>query len=178
MPDRNAGPAGTGENTMRQALLIVDVQRTFSPPEWLVEGVRALARTMASVAVVEHHDEAITPFQRQLGWHPSTADPSLVEADRVVVKYGYLPPAAAIDHLRALYLDRVLVCGLQTECCVLAAGFALFDAGLNPYLVEDLTVGSSLDRSGNLGSSLWRHHFRNTVFARDIMSGPVRAADE
>lgn len=159
---------------MFQALLVVDVQRTFSPPEWLVEGVRALACAMPSVALVEHHDEAITPFQRQLGWHPSTADPSLVEADHVFVKYGYLPPAAAIDHLRAMRPDRVLVCGLQTECCVLAAGFALFDAGLNPCLVEDLTVGSSLDRSGDLGRSLWRHHFRNALLARDILSGSVR----
>lgn len=42
----------------------------------------------AFVAIVEHHDEAITPFQRQLGWHLSTADPSLVEAERVFMGSG------------------------------------------------------------------------------------------
>jgi nicotinamidase-related amidase len=64
-----------------------------------------------------------------------------------------------IDHLLSLKLDRVLVCGIQADTCVLAAGFALFDAGLHPTLLPWLTVGSSLDRSGELGARLWKHHF-------------------
>ncbi|MGG2477835.1 hydrolase, partial [Rhizobium sp. BR5] len=59
----------------------------------------------------------------------------------------------------SLKLDRVLVCGIQADTCVLAAGFALFDAGLHPTLLPWLTVGSSLDRSGELGAKLWKHHF-------------------
>jgi hypothetical protein len=35
----------------------------------------------------------------------------------------------------------------------------LFDAGLRPTLLQWLTIGSSLDRSGGLGARLWRHHF-------------------
>jgi nicotinamidase-related amidase len=58
-----------------------------------------------------------------------------------------------------LKVDRVLVCGIQADTCVLAAGFALFDAGLHPTLLKWLTVGSSLDRSGELGARLWEHHF-------------------
>jgi nicotinamidase-related amidase len=58
-----------------------------------------------------------------------------------------VPFADSIDYLKRLKLDRVLVCGLQTENCCLTAGFALFDAGLQPTLLTDLTVGSSLDRS-------------------------------
>ena len=41
----------------------------------------------------------------------------------------------------------------------LAAGFALFDAGLHPTLIPWLSIGSSLDRSGELGARLWLHHF-------------------
>lgn len=144
---------------MRQALLIIDIQPSFSPPDWLVEGVRRLLPRMASVATVERHDEARTPFQRQLGWAPGPADACLLPVDRVFIKHGYLPSAETIEHLRALGPERVLVCGLQTETCVLAAGFMLFDAGLTPTLLSDLTVGSSLDRSGKLGTDLWRHHF-------------------
>jgi hypothetical protein len=33
-------------------------------------------------------------------------------------------------------------------------GFALFDAGLHPALLKWLTIGSSLDRSGELGARL------------------------
>jgi nicotinamidase-related amidase len=144
---------------MRQALLVIDVQPSFSPPEWLVRDLSALAPTMPSVATVERHNEGVTPFERQLGWKPAVSDDCLVPTDKVFVKHGYLPPAELIPHLRALQVERVLVCGLQTDTCVLAAGFMLFDAGLHPSLLSWLTVGSSLDRTGELGARLWRHHF-------------------
>ncbi len=146
---------------MRQALLVVDVQPCFAPPAWLVDGIRALLGTMPSVATVERHDEGRTPFVRQLGWAPGGSDESLVETNRIFIKHGYCPTPETVDYLQALRPDRVLVCGMQTDTCVMAAGFALFDAGLQPTLRADLTVGSSLDRSGALGVRLWRHHFRH-----------------
>lgn len=155
---------------MRQVLLIVDVQSTFSPPEWLVDGVRALSERILTIASVELHDEGITPFQKQLGWHPAAEDESLVEADRVFVKHGYGQTGETIEYIKQLGVERVLVCGIQTETCVLAAGFALFDAGLTPTLVTDLTVGSSLDRSGQLGIKLWEHHFRQVTTRAEILA--------
>ena len=148
---------------MRQALLVIDVQPSFSPPEWLVRELRALAPTLPSVATVERHDEAVTPFERQLGWKPGASDDSLIPTDKVFVKHGYLPPAELVAHLLALQVERVLVCGLQADTCVLAAGFMLFDAGLHPTLLPWLTIGSSLDRTGELGARLWRHHFGATL---------------
>ncbi|NWE45651.1 isochorismatase family protein [Pseudomonas gingeri] len=153
---------------MRQTLLIIDVQPSFSPPQWLIDGIRGLIGRMPSVATVERHDEAITPFQRQLGWHPAPDDDSLVPADRIFIKHGYAPSPETIEYLKSLEVERVLVCGLQTETCCLAAGFALFDAGLQPTLITDLTVGSSLDRSGGLGARLWEHHFKHTVHSQAL----------
>ena len=148
---------------MQQALLIVDVQPSFPVPPEMVEEIRRLAQRLPSVATVERHDESITPFQRQLNWHPGPADESLVEADRIFIKHGYLPPPELIAYLRDLAPERVLVCGTQAETCVLAAGFALFDAGLRPTLLPWLTVGSSLDRTGALGARLWKHHFGSVL---------------
>ena len=148
---------------MRQALLIIDVQPSFSPPQWLIDGIQSLIGKLPSVATVERHDESRTPFQRQLGWHPAADDDSLIAADRIFIKYGYAPSPDTLEYLKRLNLDRVLICGLQTETCCFAAGFALFDAGLQPTLLTDLTVGSSLDRSGQLGVDLWRHHFGQVV---------------
>ena len=144
---------------MKQALLIVDVQKSFSPPERLIDAIARLLPLMPSVATVEPHDEARVPFHPQLRWHPSADDECLVAAERTYVKPGYLPPVEAIEHLQGLEVERVLVCGIQADTCVLAAGFALFDAGLHPTLIADLAVGSSLDPSGALGVRLWRHHF-------------------
>lgn len=155
---------------MRQVLLIVDVQSTFSPPEWLVDGVRALSERILTIASVELHDERITPFEKQLGWHPAAEDECLVEVDRVFVKHGYGQTAETIEYIKQLGVERVLVCGIQTDTCVLAAGFALFDAGLTPTLVTDLTVGSSLDRSGRLGIDLWKHHFRQVTTRAEVFA--------
>lgn len=148
---------------MQQVLLVVDVQPSFSPPLWMIDGIRKLAEQLPSVATVEQHNEAVVPFQRQLNWAPSPNDECLIKADRIFVKHGYLPPQSMIDHLLSLNPDRVLVCGVQTDTCLLAAGFCLFDAGLQPTLLADLTQGSSLDRTGKLGTDLWRHHFGQVI---------------
>jgi nicotinamidase-related amidase len=155
---------------MRQILLVVDLQSTFSPPEWLIESVRDLAKRIPSVATIELHDETRTPFRSQLGWCPAAEDRSLVEADQIFVKHGYAPSPATVEYLKQMNPDRVLVCGIQTETCVLAAGFALFDAGLYPTLITDLTVGSSLDRSGQLGINLWKHHFGQTISSAELLA--------
>lgn len=70
---------------MRQALLIIDVQPCFSPPQWLIDGIQSLIGKLPSVATVERHDESRTPFQRQLGWHPAADDDSLIAADRIFI---------------------------------------------------------------------------------------------
>lgn len=163
---RSIRPRGTQENrvyAMKQALLIVDVQPSFPMPMEIIQGIRGLSATLLSVATVERLDESVTPFEGQLGWKPGKAEESLIAADRLFIKHGYLPPPAAIDYLRSLRVDRILVCGTQADTCVLAAGFVLFDAGLHPTLLKWLTVGSSLDRSGSLGARLWEHHFGSVV---------------
>lgn len=153
---------------MHQALRIIDVQPCFNPPPWLVEGINRLLGRMPSVATVERHDESRTPFARQLGWQPAADDQSLVAADKVFIKHGYGPTTEILDYLKSLNPERVLVCGIQTDTCVLAAGFALFDVGLQPTLLTDLTVGSSLDRSGGLGIELWRHHFKHLIRSSEL----------
>jgi nicotinamidase-related amidase len=160
---------------VKQALLIVDVQTTFPVPVEILNGIRKLSAILPSAATVERHDETVTPFLGQLGWRPGKADASLVPADRIFIKHGYLPPQAALEYLRDLRTDRVLVCGTQADTCVLAAGFALFDAGLHPTLLKWLTVGSSLDRSGSLGARLWQHHFGNVLGHSDQLGLPEHA---
>jgi nicotinamidase-related amidase len=144
---------------MERALLIVDVQPCFDPPKWQVDGIARLASTMHAVATVERHAEEATPFWRQLRWKPAADDEPLVAAGRMFVKHGYLPPPELIRYLKDAGVQRVLVCGIQADACCLAAGFALFDAGLHPTMLKWLTMGSSLDRSAELGARLWRHHF-------------------
>ncbi len=159
--------------TSTQALLVVDVQPHFSVPDHVVGAITALSRRLYTVATVERHDEAVTPFMRQLGWKPAADDESLVPADRVFIKHGYLPPITLIEHLKSRGVERVFVCGIQADTCCLAAGFMLFDAGLHPTLLKWLSVGSSLDRSAGLGASLWQHHFGSVLNSADELQIPA-----
>jgi len=148
---------------LKQAVLVVDVQASFDPPHWLVDQSQKLASAFPSAATVERHDEQKVPFFRQLGWKPRSVDDSLVRTNHEFLKYGYGPPPEVIGLFQNWAVDRVLVCGIQADTCVLAAGFALFDAGLQPTLIADTVVGSSLDRTGRMGVDLWRHHFGEVI---------------
>jgi len=157
----------------KQALFVVDVQSSFPMPAQMVSEISALSRKLYTIATVERHDEAMTPFWRQLGWKPGKDDECLVPANRVFVKHGYLPPPAAIDHLKSLQVEQVFVCGIQADTCCLAAGFMLFDAGLRPTLLRWLSVGSSLDRSAALGADLWQHHFGRVLHDAEELCLPL-----
>lgn len=160
----------------KDALFVVDVQSSFPMPESMLAEIKELSRELYTVATVERHDESVTPFWRQLGWKPGADDDCLIPADRVFVKHGYLPPPAAIDHLKSLQVERVFVCGIQADTCCLAAGFMLFDAGLHPTLLKWLSVGSALDRSASLGGELWRHHFGHVLHSAAEFRADLRQA--
>lgn len=148
---------------MKPVLLIIDIQNTFNPPSWLVSRLKKIMPYVESIATVELHKEEIVPFQAQLNWAPSKVDKCLLEVNKVFIKYGYSPTDELVHYLKSLEVKKIYVCGIQTDTCVLAAGFKLFDAGLFPCLVTDLTIGSSLDRTGDLGIKLWKHHFGSTI---------------
>lgn len=61
-------------NLSKQALLVVDVQPSFHVPDAIVAGITELTRKVPTIATVERHNEAVTPFLGQLGWTPSAND--------------------------------------------------------------------------------------------------------
>jgi len=60
--------------------------------------------------------------------------------------------------------------GIRADKISRHMGFALFGAGFMPTLITDLTVGSSIDRSGQLGITLWKHHFRHTITSGEVVA--------
>jgi hypothetical protein len=143
----------------RDFLLVVDVQSAFRPAPELVTRIAGVVGRYPSAGTVELYDENIVPFRRQLGWQGVAEDRCLVDVQRVFYKYGYLPPDELIAHIRTYSPERVLVAGVQTDTCVLAAGFRLFDEGLSPTLVLPLCQGSSADPESRIAAMLWEHHF-------------------
>ncbi len=58
-----------------------------------------------------------------------------------IAKYGLSMPQ--IRRLKERNISRVTVCGLDTDACVMAVMFSLFDAGIECHLKEDLCWSSS-----------------------------------
>jgi len=42
--------------------------------------------------------------------------------------------------------EEVHLCGFDTDCCVLATAYDLFDQGIKPVVLEDLTFSTSKDK--------------------------------
>ena len=80
----------------KQILYVVDIQESFSPPDWLIKAAQKLADKFPSIATAERHNEDIVPFCGQLNWVPSINDKGLVKVDREFIKYGYTPSAAVM----------------------------------------------------------------------------------
>ena len=136
-------------------LLVVDVQHGFSPAAALVAGINALAPRYAMTAATRFTNAHDSLYRRVLGWNGCSAgsDTHLAVDFRpgiVIDKWGYGLPRHAVDRLALgrLATDGIKewhLCGLETDACVLAVAFSLWDAGLRPFLLADLCASASQD---------------------------------
>ena len=114
---------------MKAALLVVDVQQSFSPPKWLMDQINVLLPNLMSVATVERHDESVVLFQKQLGWKPRTSDDCLVDVNYVFIKHGYLLPPQLVSYLRTQRLSASLFAAfrLRHACLRQALRYLMLD---------------------------------------------------
>lgn len=117
------------------ALLVVDVQKEF------VKGVYTLGIFRQISQYVESHNYSTvigtvfkntvkSNFVKMLDWHKCMhSSKPAVACDKVFEKQGYGLSADNIEQLRKY--SRVDIVGIDTDACVMAVAFQLFDAGLN-----------------------------------------------
>lgn len=134
-----------------RALFIVDVQRAFAPPAAFLRKLERYSRRFPCRIFTRYVNPKGSVFRRLLKQKccaPGTPDVELLLApapsDLVfdkVGKYGLTP--AQIRALKRRRIRCVTVCGLDTDACVLAVMFSLFDAGIECHLKEDMCWSSS-----------------------------------
>ena len=130
--------------------MIVDVQRAFEPPPAFLEKLRRYSRRFPCRIFTRYLNPPGSMFRTVLkrkSCAPGTTDTLLLiepeREDLVLDKssYGLLP--AHIRALKRRKIQRVTVCGLDTDACVLGVMFSLFDAGIECHLKEDMCWSSS-----------------------------------
>jgi len=132
---------------MTTCLFIIDVQRGFIN-EWtrhIPDRVAALQEKYDRVVVTRFVNPENSFYRRLIHWSrfaPDSADVALAfapRADALVVdkaQYSALVPMVA-DMLGGERIERVDLCGIATDNCVLKTAVDLFERGIVPVVLAD-----------------------------------------
>jgi nicotinamidase-related amidase len=120
-----------------EALIIVDLQRAFQVPPKIVAGIRRFSRRFPRRIFTRFVNPPGSKFRRLFDLDccaPGSEDIELLippgKGDLVFAKQRYGLSASQLARLKRLGVKRVTVCGVETDACVLAVMFSLFDAGI------------------------------------------------
>jgi nicotinamidase-related amidase len=149
-------------------LLIVDVQNGFVTPDTehilgtvnkLIEKFRTVGRPVMFTRFVNPENG---PWERIKDWHDmkggksTELHPDLDHKGEVVLDKGSFSGWG--DELSQQCvsgkIDTVVLCGIDTDQCVLATAMDIFDAGLRPVIVTDACASSAGPEFHELGLKL------------------------
>lgn len=179
-------------NLETAVLLIVDVQNGFitNDTEHVVTGIAELAGRWQSeggrVLFSRYFNYTGSEFERLINWRKLYAAPDTDLAEQlkpyggrneeaVYDKRGY--SALTDEFLRQVHRHGwtdIVVCGIDTELCVLATVFDAFDAGLTPWVVTDASASTGGLPAHNAGllvmaRGIGEHH----LVTADQLSGAI-----
>ena len=161
------------------ALLIVDVQAAFVGPETdaTVERIETLLTEWpATPLATTFRNRPDSAFVEVLGYDDAMAEPTLHPpiAEAVPESHRYerseygLDGTGVIADIHDAGVERVYLAGLETDACVLACGFDLFDADLRPVLVTDCTGTLGGDTLHDAAVRVAERNFGGTHTAREV----------
>jgi nicotinamidase-related amidase len=120
-------------------LVIVDVQAAFMIPPKKLAAIERYSRQFERRIFTRFVVEPNSVFRRVLGndsCAPGSPDLRLLiepaKHDIVFDKHGYGLSPKQIEKLRRMKIREVMVCGMDTDACVLGTMFSLIDGGIAP----------------------------------------------
>lgn len=132
------------------AIIIVDVQKAFPVPPELIQKIEQRSRGFRQRVLTKFVNHPDSLFHRKLkrsSCLPGDPDGELAmhpkPGDIVLEKAGYGLKAEQIEQLKAAGIHRALVCGVDTDACVLGVVFTLFDAGIDCEVDRELCWSST-----------------------------------
>lgn len=131
---------------MNKILIIVDMQNGFMTKPNYVD-LKAKINNLIHKEKYTHHiftkfiNKENSLYETKLDWHglkdieSQTICVDIPDNSIIMDKYGYGLSGGQIDFIKKLNVDCVDVCGLQTDACVYAIAFQLFDNGIYPNVL-------------------------------------------
>jgi nicotinamidase-related amidase len=151
----------------RSTLLVVDVQNGFvnEHSRHVIEPINrligAFSRRGEPVAFTRFVNTPGSGYQRWIGWTRFMHGPENdfydaidASAGPVFVKHGYTAFTTEFEnYLRGTQVERLVLCGIATDGCVLKSAVDAFERGVEPVVVTDACAshaGSEIHEAGLL----------------------------
>lgn len=132
------------------ALIIVDVQREFPIPSRLVKRIEAFSQAFACRVFTRFINPPGSFIRRKLKMTccaPGSKGTELLitpqPGDLVFDKEVYGLNKTQLQRLKRRGINRAIVCGLETDACVLGVMFSLFDAKVDARIEPALCWSST-----------------------------------
>ncbi|ACK80478.1 isochorismatase family protein [Acidithiobacillus ferrooxidans] len=135
----------------KKGLLIVDLQEGFAPSPLLVDRIRELSLNYPVIAMTRFSNQVGSLFRLVLGWNGDGGALCLdLPSATTLEKTGYGLTAEHLEILKDIGCTEWHICGLETDACVLACAFSLWDAGLCPVVLLDHCQSPLSDEVGKI----------------------------
>lgn len=123
----------------KNGLLIVDLQIGFAPKAELIARIEEIVKEYSVVVMTRFTNPPQSLYRSVLDWHGDGGDLALQVPHAVILdKSGYGLSFEHLETLRGLHCVEWHICGLETDACVLASAFSLWDANLRPVIRAEL----------------------------------------
>ncbi len=134
-----------------EALLVIDIQNGFMEhgSERVVGPVASLVRAWppGHLYYLKYRNHPGSLYERHLDWQDcmtaGQADlvPEIYVGNAPVFEhFGYAPPPELLAALKKY--KSVGLCGVDTDACIMAAAFALWEAEIRPFVLEHYSASS------------------------------------
>ena len=146
-------------------LLVVDLQRGFGPSAELVDKINnELCSQYQTVAATLFTNPPTGLFRSELKYHLMTqGEPetkSLLKCDSALTlhKTGYGLNAELIAILKKTGVTTWHLCGIESDACVLACAFSLWDNGLAPVMLSSFCQAGT-DKAHKEAAAVFKRQF-------------------
>ena len=165
---------------MKKALFVIDTQNYFindvtkNLPGKIARYIKHHRQEFAVIVFTNFVNPPASSAYRFLGWKKSRTSPDIdiVPELQPLLKYGVsmskdVYSALKVPEIKTLLkkkkIQELLLCGLDTDCCILATAYDAFDQGYRVKLLEDLCMSST----GNILHEAALSMFKRTVGAKN-----------
>lgn len=167
---------------MNKALIVIDVQKYFLDGKTqgivkkIADYLKNSSQNYSAIYFTIFKNNSKSPLSKISGWKDCASSPDTDICDEIEeytnnknLFYKNILSAAKVSGISQGLLNKnisqVDLCGFDTDCCVLATAYDLFDQGIKPVVLENLTWSTSKEKLHKAAIKMFE---RNIGFVKKV----------